>query len=240
MRHEIALLAALRLDDLEARARACGERFAQQLLLLDLMGQKDELRRRLVVVELGQEGAEHLGIAQAGIGLRKIGAVAPILEVAEEEGLDAEMAGLAGEREDIRLLGRLRIDVLARLDRRERGDSVAQPRGALELESVGRLLHLGAETRAHGPALAREKIAGLGDELLIGRVAHLARARPGAALDLEQEAGPGAIVVEGIRAGPQEEGALQRIQGAVHGPDAGEGAVIIAWSRAGAAVLGDL
>ncbi len=74
----------------------------------------------------------------------------------------------------------------------------------------------------------------------IGGVGHLARARPGAALDLEQEARPRAILVEGIRARPQKEGALQGVQGAVHGPDAGEGAVIIAGPIAGAAVLGDL
>ena len=47
--------------------------------------------------------------------------------------------------EDVRLLDPARIDALVRLDRRERGEAVAQHRRALEVERRRRLVHLGRE-----------------------------------------------------------------------------------------------
>ena len=78
------------------------------------MRQQDELRHRLVVIELRQEGAEDLAGLERSVGAREIGAVAPVLAGAEEEHLDADLAALLGETEDIRLLDRLGIDALLR------------------------------------------------------------------------------------------------------------------------------
>ena len=76
------------------------------------MRQQDQARNRLVVIELGQEGAEDLGRLGGAVGLGIIGAVAPVLAGAEEEHLDAGLAALLEETEDIRLVHRLRVDAL--------------------------------------------------------------------------------------------------------------------------------
>ena len=106
----------------------------------------------------------------------KIGAVAPVLPVAEEEHLDAELPRLLVEGEDIRLLDRLRVDALHALNRRERRQAVAAARGALELELLGRLLHLVGDALLHGVGLARKEGPRLGGEfrVILGR--DLARA----------------------------------------------------------------
>ena len=43
----------------------------------------------------------------------------------------------------------------------ERGDAVAQPRGALEIELLGGLLHVARELLAHGAAFAGQEVARL-------------------------------------------------------------------------------
>ena len=62
----------------------------------------------------------------------------------------------------------------------------------------------------------------------------------GAALDLMQQAGAGAVGEDGVLAGAEEEDALHGGDGLVDGPGGGEGAVIAALSGAGAAMFGDL
>ena len=62
----------------------------------------------------------------------------------------------------------------------------------------------------------------------------------GAALDLVEQAGAGAIGVKAVRAGAQKKGALQGVQGAIDGPDARERTEIISLPVARAAMLGDL
>ena len=65
----------------------------------------------------------------------------------------------------------------------------------------------------------------------------LAGAGTGAALDLVEQAGPGAVLVIAVGAGAQEEGALERVHGAEHRAGAGERPVIVAGNRARAPVL---
>ena len=116
------------------RLGAGRQRRRHQFRILDLVREQDEARRGLVVVELREEGGQHLLRAHRLVGLREIGAVAPVLPVAEEEHLDAELAGLLVEGEHVRLLDRLRVDALHALDRRERREPVAVARRALEFE----------------------------------------------------------------------------------------------------------
>ena len=91
------------------------------------------------------------------VGLREIGAVAPVLAGAEEEHLHAEEAAVLVHGEHVGLLDAARVDALLRLHRRERGEAVAIDRGALEVERLGRLLHLGGELLLHRLALAGEE-----------------------------------------------------------------------------------
>ena len=56
---------------------------------------------------------------------------------------------------------RFRIDALRALDGGERGDAIAQPRRALELQRGGRLRHFPREKIAHRAALAGQEIARL-------------------------------------------------------------------------------
>jgi hypothetical protein len=62
----------------------------------------------------------------------------------------------------------------------------------------------------------------------------------GAALDLIEQAGPRPVLEIAVVAGAQQEGALEGVDGAVHRPDAGEGAVVVAPALARAAMLDEL
>ena len=233
-------LPALRHRDLDApflpRRKSGGEQFA----IVEIPVEQDERGRGPLVVELRHEGAEHLRRRQRLVGARKIGAVAPVLEGAEEEHLDAELARVLVDREDVRLLDPLRIDALFALDRGQRRDPVAQARGALEFELLGRLGHLAGHQVADGAALSGQEIMRLLHEFAIGRMGDFAGAGSGAALDLVQEAGPRAVLVERVRAGTQQEGALQGVQRAVDRAGIREGAEIIAVAPVRAAMFRDL
>ena len=86
-------------------------------------------------------------------------------------------------------------------------------------------------------ALAGEEIARLPDQLGIFAERNLARTGARAALDLVEQAGPGAVGVETVRAGAQEKRPLQRVQGAEHRAGAGERPEIVAGEIARAAML---
>ena len=113
---------------------------ASSAAVLDLVRDQDQARRRLVVVELRQERRQHFARPERAVGLGKIGAVAPVLPGAEEEHLDAGEAALLVHGKDVGLLDAARIDALVRLDRRQRRQTVAIDRGALEVERRRRLL----------------------------------------------------------------------------------------------------
>ena len=142
--------------------------------------------------------------------------------------------------EHVGLLGAARIDALRRLRRRQRGEPVAVDRGALEIERGRGLLHLAGQLVAHRLALAGQKGVGLAHQLGIFGEIDLLGARRRAALDLMQQARPRAAFEKAVRAGAQQERALQRRDGAVDRPHRGERPVIAALARARAAVLEDL
>ncbi len=181
---KVFLFAALRRRDLDAMAGALAQRLLQNLAVLDLVRQQHEPRRRLVGIELRQEGIEHFARTEALVGARKIGAIAPVLIGAEEEDFDAELSGLLGNGEDIGLLDGMRIDPLHALDVGERGDAVAQPRRALIVEHLGGLVHLVCQQIAHRAALAGKEGAGFVHQRRVICRIDLAGAGRGAALDL--------------------------------------------------------
>ena len=138
------------------------------------MGQEDELRHRLVVVELGEERPEHLRHVEIPVGAGEVGAVAPVLAGAEEEDLDAGGAALLVGGEDVGFLEGVRIDPLVRLDMRQRRQPVAVDRRRLEIEALGRRFHLGLDLGADGAAPPGEKRLRLVDQMA---VVALARSR---------------------------------------------------------------
>ena len=129
------------------------------------MRQQDEPGRGLVVVELGQERRQNLLGRRRFVAPRKVGAVAPVLPVAEEKHLDAELARLLGDGEHVGVLDRVGVDALHALDGRERRETVAVARRALEFEVLRRRLHLGGEPVFHGVRLARQEGLRLPDEV---------------------------------------------------------------------------
>ena len=84
------------------------------------------------------------------------------------------------------------------LNGRERGDAVAQPRRALELERLEAAAISSREKVAHGAALAGQKTRASRDESGIVGIADFAGAGRGAALDLVEQARARAIVVKAI------------------------------------------
>src|SRR3984893_5913077 len=121
------------------------------------MRKENAARRRLVVIELRQERAQHFARFKRAIGTREVGAIAPVLPGAEEEYLDARVPALLVYADSIRLVDAARIDALVRLHRRERRKPVAVDRGALEIERRRRLLHFAGEFLLHGAALSGEE-----------------------------------------------------------------------------------
>ncbi len=97
--------------------------------------------------------------------------------------------------------------------------------------------HLLGEPRADRPAPAGQEIARLRDESGIVVEPDLAGAGARASLDLVEEAGPGAVRVEAVRAGAQEERPLQRVHRTEDRAGAGEGPEIVAREGAGPPVL---
>ncbi|OIQ67457.1 hypothetical protein GALL_509640 [mine drainage metagenome] len=207
---------------------------------MDLVRQQDETGRRLVVVELRQEGIEHFALRQALVGARKIGAVAPVLPGTKEEDLDTGISALLMDGEHVGFLDRARIDALLRLDRRQRRETVAVKGCGFEFELGGSLFHLARELLLHGPAAAGQEIPGLAHELRIAGEIDLPGARSRTAADLVEQAGPRAALEKRVGAGAYQEGALQRRDGAIDRARGRERAEILPGPGLGAAMLEDL
>ncbi|MNT18495.1 hypothetical protein D3C72_1537080 [compost metagenome] len=75
----------------------------QQLQLVRADVGQDLPRDRLVLVELGQEGAEDFGIGVRLVDAGEVGAPAPVLTRAIEEDLNAGLTALGMQGEDIGL-----------------------------------------------------------------------------------------------------------------------------------------
>jgi hypothetical protein len=100
------------------------------------------------------------------------------------------------DREHVGFFHRARIDALLRLDRRQRGEAVAIERRGLEFELAGRLLHLAGKLLLHRMAAAGQEFGRLAHQFGIAGKIDLARARPGAAADLVEQAGSATALEE--------------------------------------------
>ena len=201
MLDQFALLAALRHDDLDACvAGARRERLREQRAVLDLVREQDAARRRLVVVELGEEGVEHLRLGQRSVGAREVGAVAPVLAGAEEEHLDAESARRPGAMAKTSASSTLRgLMPCAPWMARERRDAVAAAARRARTPVARRPPSISLrELLAHALALAGEKSRASAHQLGVVLQRDLARAGAGAALDLVEQAGPRAAVEDAV------------------------------------------
>ena len=134
---ELALVAALRRRELDPAPGMGRERLDQQIVVGRHVAREDAGRDRLVVVELADEGGEHVLDAELPVVAREIGAVAPVLAAAEEEHLDRGVAAGLVRGDDIGIAQPFDIDVLPSLDLRQGADAVAQQGRALEFEPLG-------------------------------------------------------------------------------------------------------
>ena len=142
--------------------------------------------------------------------------------------------------EDVGLLQGLGIDHLFGGDGGQRPDAVPQPGRGLELQIVGRRLHVRGQAVQHLAAAAAQEQVRLLHQLPIGAQADQADAGGAAAADLVEHAGTGPALIDIVRAGAQQERLLQGVQGAVHRPGGGEGAEILPLDGMGAPMLADL
>src|SRR5690606_11360289 len=220
---QILLLATLRDGDKDPTLGLRRECVCKHRLVLDCVRKQNHSRYRLIIVELGDEGAKHFARLQRGISFREVGAVTPVLPGAEEEDLDAVLSAFLMDGENVSFFDRLRVDALVRLYVRERGETIAIDGGAFEIERLGGFLHRGCDLRLYLGGAAGEEVLRLRYKLCIVLGADLAGTRTGAALDLVEKAGAGAAFEDGIRAGADQEGALKRIDGAPDGASGGEG-----------------
>src|ERR1700736_611135 len=102
MLDQILLLAALRHHHLDPAPALDAERLGDQRAVGYVVGEEHAARAWLVVVELGDERAEHVLRSERTVGAGEIRAVAPVLAGAEEEHLDAGEAALLMQREHVR------------------------------------------------------------------------------------------------------------------------------------------
>ncbi len=238
--HQIAPGAAARPTDLDPALGLDAQGLGQQRRLGRQLVHQDQRWGRLVGIEQGDESRQDLGQRQVTIMAREIAAIAEIAAGAEEEDLDAGLAAGLVAGDDIGVADFRDVDVLMTLHVGERAQTVADRAGALEIQRVAGGLHVGCQPRLNVAALAREEIPRLFHQLPVILQRDAAGAGRRAALDLIQQAGARAAAVDAVVAGAQQEGALQRRDGAMHGARRGEWPVVVALARAGAAMLGDL
>ena len=149
------------------------------------------------------------------------------------------MLALPPGRDDVGIVERRQVDVLPRLDMGERLDAVAQIGGGFELQRLGGRFHPAGQIALDRAVAAGQESLRLGDKGVVLGFADPPDAGCAAALDLEQQAGPGPRREHGIAAGPQEKGPFQRVQRPVDSAGRGEGPVVGSRIGPAAAIFGD-
>src|SRR5205823_155685 len=113
-------------------------------------------------------------------------------------------------------------DVLVTLHQRQGADAVADQRGGLEIQRLGRRVHFRRETLLDVVAASRQKELRLLDQAEVVLPSDAADAGGAAPLDLEQQAGAGSILEDAVAARTQQKRLLQRDQRAVDRAGRGE------------------
>jgi hypothetical protein len=159
-----SLLAAHRADDLDLAVGLHREGLFQQLQLVRADIGQDQARDRLVLVELAQEGGQNLGIRVALVHAREIGAAAPVLTGAVEEDLDAGLAAVGVQGEDVALGHAVGADGVLHRYGRQGADAVAHAGGLFEVHSSAADCISLRQAADDGAGLASQELFGLGDQ----------------------------------------------------------------------------
>ena len=155
-------------------------------------------------------------------GTRKIAGGAEVAAAAHQHDADRELARLPDDGEDIDVALALGGDELLRLDALQRGELVADLRGALELEPPGGLLHARLQLRRHLLAAALEHLDRRGHVLRVGLARDQADAGRRAAPDLVLQARAAAVGEEAVAAVADAEQLLQLVERVAHRAGIGE------------------
>ena len=161
------LFAAPRHVDFHLAAGFEGQRLGHEILFRQFVIDQHQRRRRLVIVKLGDERAEHFGrFLGARVG-REERAIAVVAAAAHEEHLHAGLAGDLPRGDDVGVLQAGRVHHVVALHERQRADAVADGGGALELQRLRRVLHFAGEFLLHDAGFAGEERLGLADEFAV-------------------------------------------------------------------------
>ncbi len=216
------------------------QRIGHQVRVFDPMRQQDQPWRHLAIIELRQERLHHLVGGFDAVEFRVEVPVPPTLVATDEKHLHAGLPGLHMQGDHIRLGHAARVDRLHRLHGGQRLDAVAQGGGAFVFHRFAGHGHFACQLRLNRGGLALQEQLGIGHQRVVVIKPDPADARRAAPLDLVQQAGPRPAAERRIGARAQQEHPLKLVQGPVHRPGTGKGAVIIALFRLGTTMLLDL
>ena len=204
------------------------------------MACQNELWRRAFIIELHEEGGDDLFRRRVAFVLWIESLGAPVLARPVEEDLHTGLATIHGEGEHIGLFHAFRVDILRGTHSGNGADTISQACGLFEFEVFCRFFHICGQLFMQADHLAAQEVCRLIGQRLIVFLRNQVDAGRGAALDLVQHAGAGALLEHGVLAGAQEEGFLQRVQRAGNRACAGERAEIVALMLFRAAIFQDL
>ena len=211
-----------------------------------------------VEVVLGNKGFEHHGLHRLGSFARCLvslqcgqfagvlhvaGKVRPVTQVpaaAHHGQVDAGFAAMQLDGQDVGVNVGVFATQLHRLlmhDFGERRNLVAQLGRQLKLKQAGMVLHFALELGDDLLRLAAQKTLGVSNILRVIFSADMAYAGRRAALDLVEQAGPGAVVKDRVFAVTQAKNFLQQQHGFFDRPGAGIGAEVVVLFLGGAAVV---
>ena len=141
--------------DFDLAAGFEGQRLGHQILFRQFVIDQQQRRRRLVVVKLGDEGAEHFR-RFLGTGVqRKERAIAVVAAATHEEHLHAGLAGDLPGRDDVGVLQAGRVHHVVALHEGQCADPVADRGSAFELQRFRRVLHFAGQFLLHNTGLSR-------------------------------------------------------------------------------------
>ena len=235
-----ALFAPLGAGDGHLPVGLQGQGLGQQLVFGRQQVDQQRARRRLVVVELADEGGQHVTQRFGLVVTGEVGAVAPVLAGPVEEHLDRRVAGLLGGGDHVGIAQPGGVHALMVLDMGQRLQPVAVGGGGLEFQRVAGRLHGGRQLFLNRGRPAFQEGTGVGHQGGVIRLGDAVHARCRTALDLIQQARPGPVFEHAVGTGAQQEHPLQRVERAVDGAGRRERAVIIAAPLLGATMLGHL
>ena len=132
------------------------------------------------------------------------GAVAVIAPAAEEKHLHAALPRRLMQGDHIRIAKPFQIDAILALNMREPPDTVPERRRPFKLQIRRRRFHLSRQALLDGRRLTREELFGFRDQCGVIGLRYPVHTGRGAALDLEQQAGPRAGIKHRIPARPQQ------------------------------------